>query len=106
MSRTTARILQYAFNVAMDAIHTGNTDQRKALTQNLLQADLNRLVAQDAIKIQSQAICDASNNKDLDTNGGEYLIIDMNIWFVKLIERVKIRITATDSTVSAQVSQG
>lgn len=106
VSRVCARILQYAYNVAMDAIHTGNTDQRKALTQNLLQADLDRLIAQSALRQQSSVQCDAANNRDIDTNGGEILIIDYTCYFVKLIERVKIRITATDSSVSATVSGG
>lgn len=104
VGRVCARILQYAFNVAIDAIHTGNTDARKALTQNLLAADVKRLVAQGALRAQSKVQCDDANNKDIDTNGGEYLIIDYTCWFVKLIERVKIRITATDSSVGADIS--
>lgn len=104
VSRVCARILQYAFSVAMDAIHTGNTDARKSLTQNLLNADLKRLVAQGALRIESTVVCDGTNNKDIDTQGGEILIVDYTCYFVKLIERVKIRITATDSSVSASLS--
>lgn len=104
VARVCARILQYAFSVAMDAIHTGNTDARKALTQNLLDSDLKRLVAQGALRVESSVVCDGTNNKDLDTQGGEILIIDYTCYFVKLIERVKIRITATDSSVSASLS--
>ena len=90
----------------MDVIHTGNTDQRKALTQNLLNADLNRLKGQGALRVESSVRCDPSNNLDIDTNGGEILNIDYECWFVKLIERVNISILATDSSVSATVTQG
>jgi hypothetical protein len=104
VSRVCARILTYAFGVAIDAIHTGNTDARKALTQTNLQADVERLIADGALRVGSKVQCDQNNNKDVDTNGGEYLIIDYTCYFVKLIERVKIRITATDNSVSADIS--
>lgn len=106
VGRVIARILQYAFNVAIDAIHTGNTDNRKIATQVNLNADLDRLKAQNAIRMQSSVICNESNNKDVDTNGGEILQIDYELWLIKLIERVRISITATDSSVSATISQG
>lgn len=106
VARVIARILRYAFNVAIDVIHTGNTDQRKIFVQTNLSADLNRLIAEGSLRVQSSVQCDNANNQDIDTNGGEILIIDYDCWFVKLIERVKIRITATDSSVSASVSQG
>lgn len=106
VARTTARILQYAFNVAMDVIHTGNTPQRRALVQNNLNTDLDRLKAQGALRMESSVRCDDTNNYDSVTNGGEYLIIDYECWYIKLIERVLIRITATDSSVSATVTQG
>lgn len=104
VSRVCARILQYAFGVAIDAIHTGNTDSRKQLAQTNLQADVERLISDGALRVGSRVQCDANNNKDVDTKGGEILIIDYTCYFVKLIERVKIRITATDGSVSASIS--
>lgn len=104
VARVCARILKYGFGVAMDVIHTGNTPARKSLTQNLLNADLNRLKAVGALRVESSVLCSEQNNQDIDTNGGEILIIDYTCYFVKLIEKVNIRITATDSSVTASVS--
>jgi hypothetical protein len=104
VGRVCARILKYAYSIAMDAIHTGNTDSKKQTVQNLLNNDLRRLIGQGNLKAESTVVCDKSNNQDIDTNGGEILIIDYTCYFVKLIERVNIRITATDTSVSATLS--
>jgi hypothetical protein len=84
----------------MDAIHTGNTSMRKYVTQSLLTDDLMTLVEAGALYEDSKVVCDETNNSDLDTNGGEILIISYTCHFVKLIESVKFKITATDSSVS------
>jgi hypothetical protein len=104
VSRVAARILRYGFNVALNAIHVGNTGALKASVQNLLDADLTRLKASGDIRSESSVLCAESNNKDVDTMGGEILIIDYEIYFIKLVERVKFTITATDNSVA--VSQG
>jgi hypothetical protein len=56
------------------------------------------LISQEVLKGNSKCQCDDKNNPDDQTNGGELLIIDFDCWFVKLIERFKVRITASDST--------
>lgn len=104
VSRVSARILRYAFGVAVNAIHVGNTDALKASVSNLLNADLSRLKASGDIRSQSSVLCSELNNKDIDTNGGEVLIIDYEIYFVKLVERVRFTITATDTSVSVSQS--
>lgn len=104
VSRVCARILKYAFGVAMDAIHTGNTDQRKLMTQNLLTSDLNTLIGQGAVHANSTVQCDNSNNLDINTQGGRILNIDYTLYTVSLIERVKISILATDNSVSSTIS--
>lgn len=104
VGRVSARLLKYAFSVAFDVIHTGNTSAKKALVQNLLNADLNRLKAVGAVKMPSSVKCDDKNNQDIDTSGGKILVIEYTMYFVSLIERVKITITATDTSVSAQFS--
>lgn len=104
VSRVAARILRYGFNVALNAIHVGNTGDLKASVSNLLNADLTRLKAAGDIKSQSSVLCSDSNNQDIDTNGGEVLIIDYEIYFVKLVERVRFTITATDTSVSVKQS--
>lgn len=103
VSRVVARILKFAFGVAMDAIHTGNTEAKRLLVYNLLNTDLTRLKP-DSLRAQSKVICDSTNNTDLRSNGGEILIVDYELYFVKLIERVSFTITATDSSVSVQLN--
>ena len=105
VGRVCSRILRYAFSVAYGCDPYGQHDQKKALVQNLLNADLNRLKAQGALRPNSSVRCDNTNNSDLDTNGGEILIVNYDCWFVKLIERVSISILATDSSVSAVIKQ-
>jgi hypothetical protein len=104
VSRVAARILRYGFEVALNAIHVGNTGELKASVSNLLNADLNRLKASGDIKAQSSVLCSDANNQDIDTNGGEILIIDYEIYFIKLVERVRFTITATDTSVSVSQS--
>lgn len=104
ISRVCARILKYGFGIAMDVIHTGNTDTKKALAQNLLSADLERLKAKGVLKTKSKVICAPGNNLDADTNGGKFFNIDYEIYFVSLIERVRISITATDDSVTSEIS--
>lgn len=104
VGRVCARLLKYAFGVAIDVIHTGNTDSKKSLVQNLLNADLNRLKSQGALRIETKVVCDPGNNLDVDTMGGKILKIDYECYFVSLIEKVSISITATDSSVSAKIS--
>lgn len=104
VSRVAARILRYGFSVALNALHVGNTGALKASVQNLLDADLTRLKATGDIRSQSNVLCADSNNQDIDTMGGEILIIDYEIWFVKLVERVKFTITATDNSISVSQS--
>lgn len=104
VSRVSARILRYGFSVALNAIHTGNTGALKMSVQSLLEADLTRLIASGDIRSQSSVLCADSNNQDIDTNGGEILIIDYEIYFVKLVERVRFTITATDNSVSVSQS--
>jgi len=106
VSRVTARLLKFAFQVSIDVLHTGNTSFRKAMTQLTLQADVDRLIGAGALRPESQVICSESNNHDIDTNGGRILIIDYVMWYVSLIERISIRVTATDSSVTADLSQG
>ena len=102
--RVVTQLLSTTMDFLMGVFHTPNTTAKKASVQNNRQAYLNNLIATGVLREQSTCQCDADNNKDIDTNGGEILIVDFDIWFVKLIERVHIRITASDDTTTVLIS--
>lgn len=102
--RVIANLLYTTYPLLDEVHHTPNTDRKKAMVQANRQAFLDDLIAREVLKAQSTCQCDANNNKDIDTNGGELLIIDFDMWFVKLIERFKIRITASDTTTQVTIS--
>lgn len=96
--RVIAQILYTTFPLLNQNLHTPNTTRKKATIQANRQAFLDSLISQEVLKGNSKCQCDDKNNPDDQTNGGELLIIDFDCWFVKLIERFKVRITASDST--------
>lgn len=96
--RVIAQLLRTTFDYLDQNLHTPNSDRKKAMIQQNRQAFLDTLIAKEVLKANSKCQCDGNNNRDIDTNGGELLIVDFDCWFVKLIERFKIRITASDQT--------
>jgi hypothetical protein len=105
VTRVTQRILRYVYEVAMDALHTGNTANKRTMVQNNIQADLNRLIADGALNPDSFVRCNDANNRDIDTNGKRILNIDIFCHFVSLIEKIRIKISAFDDTVNAELLQ-
>ena len=96
--RVIANILYTTVPFLEENLHTPNSDRKKATIQSNRQSYLDVLIAKDVLKPDSKAQCDANNNPDNLTNGGELLILDFDCGFIKLIERFKVRITASDST--------
>ena len=107
IGRVVARILKVAFPVAMDVLHTANSEVTRANVELQLQTDIDNLISQGCLRSEAEyrsyVQCDNDNNTDAVTKGGEILFIDYYCYFVKLIERVHIRITATDSSVSMNI---
>lgn len=107
IGRVVARILKVAFPVAMDVLHTANSEVTRANVELQLQTDIDNLISQGCLRSEAEyrsyVQCDSDNNTDAVTKGGEILFIDYYCYFVKLIERVHIRITATDSSVSMNI---
>lgn len=96
--RVIAQILYTTFPLLNQNLHTPNSTRKKATIQANRQAFLSTLISQDVLKGNSYCQCDDKNNPDELTNGGELLILDFDCGFIKLIERFKVRITASDST--------
>jgi hypothetical protein len=99
--RVCAFVLASTFDLLEEILHTPNTDAKKKLVQDDRQTAIDSLVASNALKADSTAVCNSTNNTDAETAGGELLILDLDLGFIKLIERFKVRVVATDSTVSA-----
>jgi hypothetical protein len=91
----------------MDVLHTANSEVTRANVELQLQTDIDNLISQGCLRSEAEyrsyVQCDSDNNTDAVTKGGEILFIDYYCYFVKLIERVHIRITATDSSVSMNI---
>lgn len=100
--RVIAQLLATTFDYLETVLHTPNSDRKKAMVQQNRQAFLDQLIAQDVLRGSSTCQCDRNNNQDKDTNGGELLIVDFDMWFVKLIERFHIRIKASDDTTTVE----
>ena len=103
--RVTSAILKQLFPLCIDVLHTdvaANPIQRSAF-EITLNSIIQRFVANQDLKQESNAVCDGQLNNDIDTAGGEMLIIELNLWFIKLTEKIAIRIIATDSSVTAQI---
>lgn len=100
--RVIANVLYTTFPYLYGLLHTPNTDRKKRMVEANRQSFIDTLISQEVLRADSKAQCNEENNKDWDTNGGEILILDFDLGFIKLIERFKIRIRATDSTVTAQ----
>lgn len=102
--RVTTQLLSTTMDYIMQVFHTPNTTAKKAMVQQNRQAYIDSLISQDVLKSQSSCQCDDENNKDIDTNGGEILIIDFDLWYVKVIEKVHIRIEASDDSTQITIS--
>lgn len=103
--RMVAVILRNTFNMLENVIHTdisANVNSRLQF-QSDLNSMLGELKARSEIRSQSTADVGSELNSDANTNGGEYLNILLDIWFMKLTERARIYIKASDST-TPQVS--
>ena len=102
--RVIARILQSTFPLLMTVHHTPNTVRKRSSIQTNRQTFLATLIAQDALKADSLAICNDTNNTPSATNDGEILILDFNLGFVNLIQRFLVRVIANEAGISANVT--
>lgn len=107
--RVTAAVLSWLLTDVEYVIHTEVTsDAADRLSfQEQCNSKLGQMIARGELKENSFISAGDDINTDALTNGGECLNIEADLWFKKLTERVKIKITATDSSVSVtDISQG
>lgn len=100
--RVTAALLSWLLTDVEYVIHTEVTsDATERLSfQEQCNTKLGRMIARGELKSESFISCGDDINTDALTQGGECLNIEAELWFKKLTERVKIKITATDSSVT------
>lgn len=107
--RVIAAALSWLLTDVEYVIHTEVTsDAADRLSfQEQCNSKLGQMIARGELKENSFISVGDNINTDALTNGGECLNIEADLWFKKLTERVKIKITATDSSVSVtDISQG
>lgn len=103
--RVLCKILRNVFPICLDAIHTdaaSNPITRATYNVNFNQILATEIAAQN-IASDSYADCGDDVNADKNTNGGEIFNLNLVIHFYKVVERVKIKVTATDSSVTATI---
>ena len=100
--RVTAALLSWLLTDVEYVIHTEVTsDATERLSfQEQCNTKLGQMIARGELKSESFISCGDDINTDALTQGGECLNIEAELWFKKLTERVKIKITATDSSVT------
>lgn len=103
--RVVTRLLRDVFPSFIAAIHTDTASN--ALTRKTfgiaIQSIVNEYIANQNLKEGS--VCDVGDtvNNDFTTKSGTVLNAVFRLWFIGLVERIKINIVATDSTVSAEI---
>lgn len=106
ISRVVTRLLKSVFPEVMSVIHTEVVSD--ATERAKFASKMNRIIDEfaSAGNIRNESNVDVSNaiNSDIQTAGGEKLHINFNIWFKKLVEKVNIKIIATDSSVTTTIN--
>lgn len=104
VSRVLTKLLAPIFVECYAVMHTAaSADPTERVS---FETRLNRILQEfipDALKADSYISCSAEVNADSKTNGGEILNILVVLHFIKLVEKINIRIVATDSSVTAEI---
>jgi len=102
--RVCAAILKNVFPQALNAIHTDVA--ANPISRTSFEAGLNSImgffIANQNLQPDSRAICDGNINTDYLTKGGTELNIILVCHFIGVVEKVNIKVVATDSSVTAE----
>ena len=103
--RVLSILLRQTFPLVMQVIHTDVASN--PITRTSFSITLNNLisnmVAAQNLKPGSQAILDGDLNNDVNSRGGTLLNIVLELYFIGLTEKVSIVVSATDSSIKAQI---
>lgn len=100
--RVACAILRPIMSLALRAVHrqVSADPTERSVFETSLNEVLGDFIDSRDILSDSVAVCLDSNNSDIQTNGGEFLNIALYIHFIKVVERVRINVYATDSSVT------
>lgn len=103
--RVCAAILKNVFPQALNAIHTdvAANDVSRTSFEAGLNSIMGFFIANQNLQPDSRAICSKDINTDYLTKGGTELNIILVCHFIGVVEKVNIKVVATDSSVTAEI---
>jgi len=102
--RVCSAILKNIYPIAVETLHTDAASNpiTRASLSTMLNSVLDTFIANQDLHADSIADCSDSINTDYLTKGGTVLNIILRLHFIGLVERVSIKIVATDTSVTAE----
>lgn len=102
--RVCTMILKNIFPIAIETLHTDAASNpiTRASLSTMLNSVIDTYIANQDLQPDSVADCSDSINTDYLTKGGTVLNIILRLHFIGLVERVNIKIIATDTSVTAE----
>ena len=102
--RVCSAILKNIYPIAVETLHTDAASNpiTRASLSTMLNSVLDTFIANQDLHADSVADCSDSINTDYLTKGGTVLNIILRLHFIGLVERVSIKIIATDTSVTAE----
>jgi len=102
--RVCAAILKNIFPIAIETLHTDAASNpiTRASLSTMLNSIIGTFIDSQDLFDDSEADCSDSINTDYLTKGGTVLNIILTLHFIGLVEKVNIKVIATDTSVSAE----
>ena len=102
--RVCSMILRNIFPIAVETLHTDAASNpiTRASLSTMLNSIIDTYIANQDLHADSYADCSDALNTDYLTKGGTVLNIVLMLHFIGLVERVSIKIIATDTSVTAE----
>lgn len=102
--RVCTMLLKNIFPIAIETLHTDAASNpiTRASLSTMLNSIIDTYIANQDLHADSYADCSDSINTDYLTKGGTVLNIILSLHFIGLVERVSIKIIATDTSVTAE----
>lgn len=102
--RVCSMLLKNIFPIAIETLHTDAASNpiTRASLSTMLNSVIDRYITNQDLQPDSYADCSDSINTDYLTKGGTVLNIILMLHFIGLVERVSIKIIATDTSVTAE----
>lgn len=102
--RVCSMILKNIYPIAIETLHTDAASNpiTRASVSTMLNSIIDTFISNQDLHADSYADCSDSINTDYLTKGGTILNVILMLHFIGLVERVSIKIIATDTSVTAE----